>query len=53
MKLYGQPSKTATIENYPGFPNGVEGPELGRLFEEQARAFGAEVVYDAVEKKLI
>ncbi|HQL92168.1 MAG TPA: thioredoxin-disulfide reductase [Anaerolineaceae bacterium] len=50
MKLYGQPSKTATIENYPGFPNGVEGPELGRLFEEQARAFGAEVVYDAVEK---
>jgi thioredoxin reductase (NADPH) len=50
MKLYGQPSKTATIENYPGFPTGVEGPELGRLFEEQARAFGTEVVYDAVQK---
>ncbi|NLZ26972.1 MAG: thioredoxin-disulfide reductase [Chloroflexi bacterium] len=50
MKLYGQPSKTATIENYPGFPAGIEGPELGRLFEEQARVFGTEVVYDAVQK---
>ena len=50
LKLYGQPSKTATIENYPGFPTGVEGPELGRLFEEQARTFGTEVVYDAVQK---
>ncbi len=35
MKLYGQPSKTATIENYPGFPNGVEGPELGRLLKSK------------------
>lgn len=48
MKLHGQPSKTSTIENYPGFPKGIEGPELGQLFEEQAREFGTEVVYDAV-----
>lgn len=48
MKLYGQPSKTATIENYPGFPKGVGGTELGQLFEEQAREFGTEVVYDEV-----
>ena len=48
LKLYGQPSKTATIENYPGFPKGVEGPELGQLFEAQAREFGTEVVYDSV-----
>lgn len=50
MKLYGQPSKTNTIENYPGFPKGIEGPELGRLFEDQAREFGAEIVYDMVSE---
>jgi thioredoxin reductase (NADPH) len=50
MKLHGQPSKTTTIENYPGFPEGIEGPELGQLFEQQARAFGTEVVYDSVKE---
>ncbi len=48
MTLYGQASQTHLIENYPGFPQGVGGSDLGQLFDEQARHFGAEVVFDAV-----
>lgn len=47
MTLYGQASLTHTIENYPGFPQGIGGMELGQLFEEQAKSFGAEIVYDS------
>ncbi len=46
--LYGQASVTDTIENYPGFPDGVGGIELGQLFQQQAERFGAEVVMDQV-----
>jgi thioredoxin reductase (NADPH) len=46
MTLHGQASTTDTIENYPGFPNGIQGPELGLLFQEQAERFGAEVIMD-------
>lgn len=49
MTLYGQASQTHLIENYPGFPNGVGGSELGSLLEEQARKFGTDVVFDAVQ----
>jgi len=49
MVLYGQASLTHTIENYPGFPKGIGGMELGQLFEEQAKAFGAEFVFDEVQ----
>ncbi len=35
---------TDRIENYPGFPEGISGPELADLFEKQARTFGAELV---------
>ncbi len=48
MTLYGQASQTSIIENYPGFPQGVGGTEIGQLFEEQARHFGAEFVFDVV-----
>ena len=48
MTLYGQASQTHLIENFPGFPKGVGGTELGQLIEEQARHFGAEVVFDVV-----
>ena len=39
----GQILITDMIENYPGFPEGIRGPELSRLMEEQTKKFGAEI----------
>jgi len=47
MDLGGQVSKTDVIENYPGFPEGLLGPELVSLFQQQAERFGAEIVFDS------
>jgi thioredoxin reductase (NADPH) len=41
MQLGGQAALTYTIENYPGFPEGVGGAQLGELFQKQAENFGA------------
>jgi thioredoxin reductase (NADPH) len=46
MALYGQASTTDIIENYPGFPEGIGGSELGQLFQTQAERFGAEIEFD-------
>jgi thioredoxin reductase (NADPH) len=46
-ELGGQVSLTYTIENYPGFPQGVGGAELGELFQKQAERFGAQVEFDS------
>lgn len=46
MELGGQAALTHTIENYPGFPEGVGGSELGELFQKQAERFGARVEFD-------
>lgn len=46
MVLHGQASTTDVIENYPGFPDGVGGTELGQLFQTQAERFGAEISMD-------
>jgi thioredoxin reductase (NADPH) len=40
----GQMVTTEAIDNYPGFPKGITGAELSGLMEEQARAFGCEIV---------
>lgn len=48
MTLHGQASTTDTIENYPGFPEGIGGTELGQLFQTQAERFGAEITMDMV-----
>lgn len=44
----GQAALTHTIENYPGYPEGVGGLELGELFQKQAERFGARLEFDTV-----
>ncbi|MFT3895228.1 MAG: thioredoxin-disulfide reductase [Anaerolineales bacterium] len=46
MQLGGQAALTYTIENYPGFPEGVGGAQLGELFQKQAEHFGATTEFD-------
>src|SRR5512136_858199 len=47
IQLGGQAALTYTVENYPGFPEGVGGAELGELFQKQAERFGAHVEYES------
>ena len=48
MDMGGQAATTFSIENYPGFPEGVGGQELGELFQKQAERFGARLEFDVV-----
>lgn len=45
-ELGGQVSLTYTVENYPGFPDGVGGTQMVELFQKQAERFGAKVEFD-------
>jgi thioredoxin reductase (NADPH) len=44
----GQIATTSTVENYPGFPDGVEGPDLSEAMLAHAKKWGAELSYDEV-----
>ena len=50
LGIGGQASITDRIENYPGFVEGISGPELVHTMEEQARSFGMRIVFGEVTR---
>lgn len=49
LKIGGQLMDTTDVENFPGYKDGILGPEMMNDFREQALRFGTEIKYDLIE----
>ncbi|MGW9627341.1 thioredoxin-disulfide reductase [Microbacterium sp. NPDC055521] len=48
VEVGGELMNTTDVENFPGFPDGIQGPDLMAKLQAQAEKFGTEVLYDDV-----
>ncbi|MGO3147703.1 MAG: thioredoxin-disulfide reductase [Leucobacter sp.] len=48
VSMGGELMNTTDVENFPGFPDGVQGPDLMQKMQAQAEKFGTEIVYDDI-----